>query len=319
MTVGSNVNPNYPIPGIDQSSRGFRDNFATIKQEIENLQSKNIQLAGSLISEPAQIGNGTGDIIIPVAVSLNNIQAAGSNLSVQYNLNNVISGSHLYYNNGSVGVGTSVPSQTLSVIGNIAVIAPTDTTFLQFGNNLTINASSATTTFDINAANVIVVNNNTLSVGIGSAPQATLDVWSRTNDVAIVRALLNNQDNSIRYTTSETNATLGLTFEQRNTNRVGGMRMDQNGNVTLHAGEDMDANLSNASRIITMLPNRNVGINNTNPRQTLDVSGNVAISGNLVVGASAPVITGSISSGTALTNLLTALAAMGLIVNNTTP
>ena len=76
MTVGSKVNPNFPIPGIDQSSRGFRDNFSTIKQELENLQAKRIQLAGSVISDPIEIGNGNQDVIIPVNVNLTNIQAA---------------------------------------------------------------------------------------------------------------------------------------------------------------------------------------------------------------------------------------------------
>jgi hypothetical protein len=323
MTVGSNVNPNYPIPGVDQSSRGFRDNFATIKTEIENLQSKNIQIAGSLVSEPVQIGNGTGDIVIPVDVSLANIQAAGSNHAVQYNLNNVISGSQIYFVNGLVGIGTNLPHQALDVIGNLVVMSTGQQTMLQLGQNLIVNASTASTTFGINTANVIVINNADITVGIGSAPQATLDVWSHTNDVMIVRSLLNNQDNSLRYTTSQTNSTLGLTFEQRNTNRVGGLRMDQNGNVTLHAGENSLSNLSNATRIITLLANRHVGINSTDPQVSLDVGGDAAVSGNLAVKGSlavgtVPTITGSITSGAALGNLLVAMASMGLIINNTT-
>jgi len=314
MTVGSKVNPNYPIPGIDQSSRGFRDNFATIKTEIENLQSKNIQLVGSLLSEPVQIGNGVGDIIIPVEVSLTNIQAAGSNLSVQYNFNNLISGSQIYYNNGSVGIGTNVPKQTLDVIGSIRVVSPFSNTYMRLGSNLTINASFATTTFSTNHANALVILNSTRAVGIGSAPQSTFDIWSNTNDMTIIHALLDNQDNTARITTGGLNNTLGLAFEQTNTNRVGGMRMDQNGNISLHAGEDAFANLSNTSRVINILPNHNVGIGSTDPQNTLDVAGNASVSGTLTAGniviASAFTFAGNLAINTSVPTNATASIAI---------
>lgn len=66
MAVISKVNPNFPIPGIDQSSKGFRDNFATIKTEIENLQSKTLTFAGDVSGTSAQLGSGTSPVVINV-------------------------------------------------------------------------------------------------------------------------------------------------------------------------------------------------------------------------------------------------------------
>lgn len=64
MTVKSKVNPNFPLPGIDQSSKGFRDNFSIIKTEIESLQSKSIQLTGDVKSSPIGLGAGDAALLI---------------------------------------------------------------------------------------------------------------------------------------------------------------------------------------------------------------------------------------------------------------
>ena len=65
MAVFSRVNPTFPIPGIDQSSKGFRDNFQVIKTEIENLQGKTIQLSGDIRSSPIILDSGSAPVIIP--------------------------------------------------------------------------------------------------------------------------------------------------------------------------------------------------------------------------------------------------------------
>jgi hypothetical protein len=130
---------------------------------------------------------------------------------------------------------------------------------------------------------VFVINSSNQRVGIGTAPQATLDVWSTSNDVAIIRANTNNADNTIRYTTSQPNATIGIAFEQINSDLVGGIRLDQSGSLSLHVGESNHANLSNASRVINILANNNVGIGSMVPKNQLDVQGNVYVSKNMEV------------------------------------
>ena len=67
MAANSRVNPNFPIPGIDQSSRGFRDNFSAIKTEIENIQGKTITLVGDVTGN-ALIDSGGLDIILETTV-----------------------------------------------------------------------------------------------------------------------------------------------------------------------------------------------------------------------------------------------------------
>jgi hypothetical protein len=108
MVANSRVNPNFPIPGIDQSSRGFRDNFSAIKTEIENLQSKRIVLTGDVTSNSAIIDSGSGDVIVDCTVAVVNAAAGGDNFSVQYNrLGIVTGGANLYwdYNNDVLTIG----------------------------------------------------------------------------------------------------------------------------------------------------------------------------------------------------------------------
>jgi len=91
MSVNSNVNPNFPLPGIDQPSKGFRDNFAIIKQEIEALQGKTIQLVGDITSTPVQLGAGTQVVQIQTqaasyVMSFQNAQLVAGQLTVNHDL-----------------------------------------------------------------------------------------------------------------------------------------------------------------------------------------------------------------------------------------
>ena len=95
MPVVSRVNPNFPLPGIDQPSKGFRDNFAIIKSEIEALQGKTIQLSGDVVSNPVLIDSGTGPVLL-IANSkvfrdtFSNGDLVAGILTVNHNLNRQI-------------------------------------------------------------------------------------------------------------------------------------------------------------------------------------------------------------------------------------
>jgi len=70
MAVISRINPNFPLPGIDQPSKGFRDNFTVIKSEIEALQGKKIQLVGEVTSIPVMLDSGSGVVAIPTVTKI---------------------------------------------------------------------------------------------------------------------------------------------------------------------------------------------------------------------------------------------------------
>jgi hypothetical protein len=95
MSVNSRVNPNFPLPGLDQPSKGFRDNFTIIKQEIEALQGKQIQLVGDITSAPVALGAGStiAQIVTQSSVYRRSFQTAdvsGGEIIITHNLGNKI-------------------------------------------------------------------------------------------------------------------------------------------------------------------------------------------------------------------------------------
>jgi hypothetical protein len=95
MAVVSRVNANFPLPGIDQSSKGFRDNFSIIKQEIEALQAKTIQLVGDVTSAPTLIDGGNTSVVVVTTSTVMRQSFVSSDLSggvltVNHNLGNRI-------------------------------------------------------------------------------------------------------------------------------------------------------------------------------------------------------------------------------------
>ena len=115
-TINTNgINVNYPVPGENNSSQGFRDNFTNIKnnintagEEITELQDKAVLKAG-LTGVP--IDNNMANTLISNA-------AVRSFRSTTYNLGNAISGTVVIDATlGDVQIGTITGNTTLQLAG----------------------------------------------------------------------------------------------------------------------------------------------------------------------------------------------------------
>jgi len=331
MAVGSNVNPNYPIPGIDQSSRGFRDNFSTIKTEIENLQAKNIILQGDATGN-AIIDSGSGAVIINTVVAVANATAGGVNFAVQYNDMGLVSGdSNLLYDFNtqtlivdvaSPDTGYSLDSNTakihnllaiqgdsqpavLSITGGddtyptVSISSQTNSGVGQANLNVANADSTTVDTLNIqfNGMNAAQFNANGLAVGAvylaaAGGPLGYLEAWADGQaDIANFYSVYADSDNGVRLQTADANSTVGVVLQQTNADAVAGIRIGQTGNLTLHTGLNNDADLDDSSIVVLVDQSGRMGIGINEPQCRLDVDG--GMQWNLPNSANAaPVATG---------------------------
>lgn len=304
MVANSRVNPNFPIPGIDQSSKGFRDNFSTIKNELEALQGKSIRLTGDVQTAATLIDSGSSDIVLDCTVAINNVAAGGSNLTIQYNQTGVLAGTDTFVyipSTGRVGIGSSVPAATLDANGSIFAkgsiavngSSAANNPFVRIGRttagqgNLTISATNASVRFNSVNSNKILMQMNSVNVanfsgtGVSIGPNSSnvavnsLDVSSNSEDIAKFYSSANYSDNAVRITTDQQYSTAAVILEQRFANYAGGIRIDTDGSIGLHSGENMDAQLSTSSTRLSITPEGRVGIGTSTPARLLDVASGI--------------------------------------------
>lgn len=304
MAQGSNVNPNFPIPGLDQSSKGFRDNFATIKKEIETIQGTTIQLTGGVESAPYALGD-SENIVITTAINSSIISLPPPNYAIQYNDSGILTGDPVLIWDPTlkalgVGVSTLTGDHTVDIAGNIAwrrnAVVTQDTAgssaniVLQTVNQTVIvdNTDNTAVFGSQTYAPVAIVADNTPqiwvepggNVGIGTTTLfATLEVMGTKQDIARYHAAPGAADNIFRISTIDVSSTIGIGLEHRGNNWLGGMRMDENGTVSIHVGENMDAYLSTSSSRFNVDNSGKVGIGVYNPTFTLHVDGNFKSTG----------------------------------------
>lgn len=300
MAVGSNVNPNYPIPGIDQSSKGFRDNFSTIKVELENLQAKNIVLVGDATGN-AIIDGGTGDVTIVTTVTASNVSAASPDRGVQFNDSGYLSADGTFTWDPALvlNVGYQLPDpyywadlgeskihNELSLQGDnvdsLLTIAANDPgtpafTILATSGNVIATVSDQSPLSVVGNGNTIAIfTSQGISIGTGEPSSVRLSVYeSVQSNIALFSSNLDNSDNVVRLETSEPNSTIGVLLQQTNANQVGGMRIDQNGNITIHSGANDGAWLSDSTTKMLLTPTGELGIGITDPMHRLDVDGGI--------------------------------------------
>jgi len=314
MAVGSNVNPNYPIPGIDQSSKGFRDNFSATKVEIEYLQGKNIVLIGDATGS-ALIDGGPGDVVISTLVSVANVAAGGADRTVQFNDAGTLAGqATLTWNvDETLVIGNQMPDtyywldsgrakihDSLLLQGDsqpaALTIASTDPTYagvilgvynnsgVGMANLNVVNVDAVTVdtlNIQFNGTNAAQFNLNGLAVGAvyeaaPGGPLGYLEVYADGQpDIANFYTTFGNSDNGVRIQTANANSTAGVVLQQTAADSVVGIRIGQTGNFTIHTGLNAGANLDDSSQVVTIDPAGQMGVGITDPSFRVDVDGGI--------------------------------------------
>lgn len=306
MAIGSNINPNYPIPGLDQSSKGFRDNFAIIKREIEEIQGTTIQFAGGIISDPYMLGS-SSSLVIDTVVNGAIIGLDPPAQAIQYNENGLLKGNvNLTYDssNISVGLGT-VP---VNIKGSLSTVGP-----VSCGGNIVINETDLSTPAYVrlvtptnNAVLSLSNTDNVLTFGTGitgniqivtaGTEQIRIDtngnVGIGTTDLSARLSIIGNSkdlgrlytnpplsDSIFRLSTSDVTSTIGLGLEHRGFGWLGGLRINAQGTVSIHTGESQDGYLSTSSAAIAIDTAGSVGIGSFAPSYNLDINGTLRSKG----------------------------------------
>jgi hypothetical protein len=196
---------------------------------------------------------------------------------ILFNVNNSTFGSGtamIVKSAGSVGIGTTTPSNTLDVRGTI------NASGMIYYNNGTPVSGSSTNYWASNGSNIY---NATAYVGIGtSTPDALLTMNVSTNGTTFLHGLWGgvNDGNTGTFTVgvgetgvNPSNPRAGISFNKF----VDGAFSSTNITFfTLHGG------VSNAQRMI-IDKDGNVGINTTTPARTLDVNGDIRVTNGVMI------------------------------------
>ena len=161
----SGINVNYPVPGINQSSQGFRDNFAAIKTNLDTGYNELTDLQNKVVLKAALNGTTLNNDMANTLIS--NASTRGFRATT-YNLGNAISGiATVNASLGDVQYGTIVGNTSIQFTG----WSPTGT--------------QSTVTLDLNIANTSAVITLPAEVQLVNAFGAeTLENYSNVGGLA---------------------------------------------------------------------------------------------------------------------------------------
>ena len=186
------INVNYPTPGVNNSSQGFRDNFASIKTNLDAAGSEISDLQNKVVVKSA-LNNTT--VNNDMANTLISNAAIRNFRSTTYNLGNALSGTVLIDTSlGDVQYGT--------VAGNVT---------LQFGNwapagtqsNVELRLNFSNTEASISFPSEVVSSNNNFGT-------TTLENYANVASVATVTVPFDVEQLNYRLSTVDCGTTVGI-------------------------------------------------------------------------------------------------------------
>lgn len=161
-TINTNaINVNYPVPGVNNNSQGFRDNFASIKNNLNVAATEITDLQNNVVVKQA-LANTT--VNNDMANTLISNASTRSFRATTYNLGNALSGTVLvdvslgdvHYGtiagNTTINFGSWAPTGTQSNV-QLQLAVSNSTAFVTFSGNVVVSNDSGATTLE-NYSNV---------------------------------------------------------------------------------------------------------------------------------------------------------------------
>ena len=155
-TINTNsINVNYPVPGVNNNSQGFRDNFASIVTNLNTAGTELTDLQNKVVVKQALTGTTLNNDMANTLISNASVR---SFRSTTYNLGNALAGTVLVDTSlGDVQYGAVASNTTF----NFGSWAPAGTQ-ANVQLNISVSNSLAVITF---SGNVVVANANNNGVG----------------------------------------------------------------------------------------------------------------------------------------------------------